>query len=417
MFTRVNDLKQHVKSRHQTIYGGLSSTFFTVATGFYLGVHAADYRKIVQVAPYESEDSFEARKAVLRWCASQLNAGKITQEWRREWLLAKVAEKPIGADVSQTSQKRPAARTEEEDIGKDPDVYLDDIIVIKKTKPLDYSTEEEIASSASSHAESDKEEESMREFEATKLVDTPATATSATSNTTSDQGPVTLATSTEFDSSIVNEKGDGSQVEHGGDVNVSNIETKELIETSKPQQTGSKEETSSTVSKKEISTVQERAKNLLRYGLMPLFAPSRRDWTKGGLLQLDEDSRGFTWPPYKWQQMEPDQKLLSVEFAANFIEFKLTGAFPLLSRSTLLDKYNFLVLPGTAKIRRTEQEKVHAKSRYYAYQELRRIALSDSVSKEDCDYIDFYERARKGGVTDPLVDAIEQLKIPLRLSD
>ena len=104
-----------------------------------------------------------------------------------------------------------------------------------------------------------------------------------------------------------------------------------------------------------IPSVQERAESILRYGLMPLCAPARRDWGKGGLLQVDIGSTSLTWPPIGWQKMNADQKLLAVEFAANSIEFQTTRTFPKLSRGTLLDKYNFLVLPGTAKIRRNEQ--------------------------------------------------------------
>ena len=117
--------------------------------------------------------------------------------------------------------------------------------------------------------------------------------------------------------------------------------------------------------------------------------------------------------------MDPDQKLLSVEFAANSIEFQATGKFPSLSRRTLLDKYNLFVLPGTAKIRRNDQDHIQHKSRFYTYQELRRIALADSVSNEDREFVEFYERAKTGGTgpTDFIVEGFDKLKVPLRLHD
>ena len=79
MFTRINEFKQHVMTAHRSTYSFLSGTFFTAGTGFYLGVHPDDYRRIAIPADYD-EECFEASKTVLRWCSSQLNAGKVIQE-------------------------------------------------------------------------------------------------------------------------------------------------------------------------------------------------------------------------------------------------------------------------------------------------------------------------------------------------
>ena len=53
-----------------------------------------------------------------------------------------------------------------------------------------------------------------------------------------------------------------------------------------------------------ILSVQERAKSILRHGLMPLCAPARRDWGKGGLLQVDIGGISLTWSPIGWQKNE-----------------------------------------------------------------------------------------------------------------
>ncbi|MEW8544171.1 MAG: hypothetical protein AB2693_11615 [Candidatus Thiodiazotropha sp.] len=98
-------MKQHVRSRQENVFGGLSNSFFSVVTGFYLSVHAADYRRIVSIAPYDSDDSFEARKAVLRWCGSQLNSTKVTERWRKAWLLARSAEKPTESILHHPSSR------------------------------------------------------------------------------------------------------------------------------------------------------------------------------------------------------------------------------------------------------------------------------------------------------------------------
>ena len=98
---------------------------------------------------------------------------------------------------------------------------------------------------------------------------------------------------------------------------------------------------------------------------------------------LDMGNTCFTWPRAGWQAMDPERKLLAVEFAAMSIEFKLTGSFPMLTRGILLDIYNFLILPGSAKIKRNESESRQHKSRIYNHQELRRIAIVATSTKED----------------------------------
>lgn len=47
--------------------------------------------------------------------------------------------------------------------------------------------------------------------------------------------------------------------------------------------------------------------------------------------------------------MDPDRKLLAGEFAALTLE-NLNKSLTILDRRDLLDKYNFLALPGTKKI-------------------------------------------------------------------
>ena len=97
------------------------------------------------------------------------------------------------------------------------------------------------------------------------------------------------------------------------------------------------------------------------------------------------------------------------------LEFTSVGGFPRLTRSELLDKFNFLVLPGSSKIRRTQEESRRGKSRFYTYQELRRIAVSTTSKKEDDEFVTFYEKGRTPAVTDDLIDGLDLLKVPLRL--
>ena len=171
----------------------------------------------------------------------------------------------------------------------------------------------------------------------------------------------------------------------------------------------------SCVSNDRPTGLQERACRLLKYGQLPHFAPARRDWGKAGIVSFGLGDKDYPWPPHGWQEMDSDQRLLSAEFAAMALEFTSKGGFPKLTRTELLDKFNFLVLPGSAKIRRTQEESRRGKSRYYIYQELRRIALSTTSSKEDDEFVSFYEKGKSSAVTDDIIDGLELLKVPLRL--
>lgn len=403
-FTRLNDLKQHVLSTHKATFQTLPSSFFTAGTGFFLALYPDDYRRIVQVAPYENEECFEARKAVLRWCSSQLNSTKVTQEWRRAWLPAKSIKKPcaqpvkrpVEEDLEWTDQR---VDREWEDLGKDPHVFLEDAVVVKKSKPvkpLDYTSSEDPTT--------DREEPESpvsKEFVA-----------EPTGERVTNRGDYVDKPAAE----VIPPKAAPEEVTDTREVNLTDPETPATSLTGGSIPTNTMPDAVLSISTSSVpSSVQKRAEELLKFGQMPMFAPARRDWTKGGLLVLDVGDTNFTWPPLGWQDLDADRRLLSSEFAAMAIEFKRTGLFPTLSRGTLLDKYNFLVLPGSAKIRRSESESRQHKSRFYNYQELRRISLSSTSSKDDSDFVDFFERAKKGGFTDDIVRAIDVLRVPLRL--
>ena len=149
---------------------------------------------------------------------------------------------------------------------------------------------------------------------------------------------------------------------------------------------------------------------------MLLFVPAKRDWSKSHLLILDMGNTCFNWPPAGWQAIDPDRKLLAAEVATMSIEFKRTWLFSMLTRGALLDTYNFLILSGSAMVKRNESESRQRKSRFYNYQELRRIAISSTPAKEASDFVDFFERAEREGYPDDIITALDTLKVPLRPS-
>ncbi|XP_071171078.1 uncharacterized protein [Mytilus edulis] len=160
----------------------------------------------------------------------------------------------------------------------------------------------------------------------------------------------------------------------------------------------------------EFSTnIKSRAKLLLTMGCMPVFPPSRRDWS-GNFVKLNEN---ITWPPENHKALTPDQKLLVTEHTAMQLELKKSpNAIP--HRSFLLEKYNFLILPGT-KIQPPHKKDQHiTKSRYYNHEVLKQIALGEI---DDEKFLQMMERCfpQRDRSVD---DIIKQCKyIPLRLQN
>jgi hypothetical protein len=162
------------------------------------------------------------------------------------------------------------------------------------------------------------------------------------------------------------------------------------------------------------SAYQDRAINLLKTGVMPLCPPGRRNWDSSGTFETEINGKQFSWPPKGFTLMSPDRKLLAWEQAALFLENETAGILPNnVSRSYLLDKYNFLALPGTAKYQKEESETAVTRARFYTYQMVREIGSGRVPSKAEEDQIQTLESVKKAQ-SKPFFD-LEKIEIPLRL--
>lgn len=158
---------------------------------------------------------------------------------------------------------------------------------------------------------------------------------------------------------------------------------------------------------------REKAVDLLKTGAMPMVPPGRREWKEGAAFHIHLHGCDFTWPPQDWEKMSSDRRLMAWEHTAFQIEYLRQGSLsPTLSRSFLLDKYNFLALPGSGKVKRENSEKGSAKSRFYLYQVLKEVANSKEPSEAEKSQIDSLLMIRKD---DELNRQLRSLEIPLRL--
>jgi hypothetical protein len=64
-----------------------------------------------------------------------------------------------------------------------------------------------------------------------------------------------------------------------------------------------------------------------------------------------------------------------------------------INRTDLLDKYNYLALPGTSEDGKHSDNKVRNKARYYNYEFLRIVANRKTTSREDKEFVEMIERA------------------------
>ena len=125
-----------------------------------------------------------------------------------------------------------------------------------------------------------------------------------------------------------------------------------------------------------LPSQRTRAAKLQKMGGMPQGQPARRTWDKEEEVELTEGTLTICWPPRKWKDLDPQQKLLQWELAAMQI-LKVRGdEYQSITQTDLLDQFNFLALPGIVshKPPRRSSSYMANKGRLYTYELLRAIA-------------------------------------------
>ena len=147
--------------------------------------------------------------------------------------------------------------------------------------------------------------------------------------------------------------------------------------------------------------ISNDVREMLAWGSMPLFPAARRNWGTSTTVKFN----ALDWPPSNWQGMTPDQRLLHWEYASLTLEKTLGRQF-FGSRGELLDRYNFLALPGT---KFPPLDSCIRKSRFYIYETLR-----NSPSVEFVNQIKQTMMARDPSL-DVFIKAVNDSNIPLRI--
>ena len=87
------------------------------------------------------------------------------------------------------------------------------------------------------------------------------------------------------------------------------------------------------------------------------------------MVTLQGRQTSLKWPPRGWRTFTAERKLQCFEHASALLDSDLSG-FPVSSKKDLLDRYNFLALPGSAP----RQQTAKSGMRHGNYTQLRDIA-------------------------------------------
>ena len=157
--------------------------------------------------------------------------------------------------------------------------------------------------------------------------------------------------------------------------------------------------------------IRKRALNLLRKGGMPLFPPARRQWDEDEVLTFVVGGKEINWPPKGWSSYGPGQRLSAVEYMAMLFEFQ-EGARPV-EKVDLLDKYNFLVLPGIAAFPLLSVSHGHqARTRNYSI--LQQMATTGKGNETLLTMLEYACVGRDHSV-DQVINVVETSNVKMRL--
>ena len=88
------------------------------------------------------------------------------------------------------------------------------------------------------------------------------------------------------------------------------------------------------------------------------------------MVVLSGRRTSLKWPPRGWRTFTADRKLQVFEYASAMLDADMSG-FPTTNRADILDKFNFLALPRSARPAATSRTGM----RLGNYQQLRAIAM------------------------------------------
>ena len=455
-FKRASDLKFHYEKCHPK--GSLPDGAFTEANGFWLALYPADYLRVIKPTPRVSELARKTRAAVITMLgASTCQRLKSKNDWYDGWDKEregyKPAEKGVSPDlpayhptplqqiksaVTTVRHTTPQPTTERErsksmSRTRSPSPALSDSSAISsfigKSPPFrpDYKDDIEVAETSSSPEITVIKISLLPDDCKVYLKEGDLSYKAVLSNTifgcpramqalarrmaTLSLEPQDLIADTRLTPCH-------NQAKRGQVMTVLGIDPKFIVSIMMTPPLFEPPTKRSRMEELSEMTTSQRAVNLMRRGCFPLFQPARREWGEDDKVELKAGEVSLTWPPQGWKELSGDLKLLQWEMAA----YKLAEATrPVqvlqMPGSELLDRFNFLALPGTSCHHVPRAHKETAKARYHIYERLREMANGESTEDSDIKWLQILEcgAMMRDTSEDALLDLLES--VPLRLKD
>ena len=396
---RMADFKKHVNVKHSGV--GVSNDFFSEASGFYLALYPTDYARVINPIPMTSPTAQTAIHAVRLWLRGA-NSSRSASEWEAGWNLGSatppweeaqaIPASPVPATPVQpyspthpqmTASDMTLRNVQEKDDQIDIDVELGGslfVVVLNSSVKLLITM-----------GQLQQQIRSIQPRPVGKLADVRGTSFEEVAGKVSSQ----LGVSEVFVDQVQ------MLVPTPGRLPIP-------FPTCNPQpvQPGCLPQSS------QISAARkpgQEAAQLLSWGMLPLLPPGRRNWDQDEAVTLTGRNHSVKWPPSGWRTFTAERRLQVFEFAAGLLDADLTG-FPVTSRSDLLDKYNFMALPGSMP----PQQGPKSAMRPANYQQLRAIATGE---EPDLRLLKTYRNASqdRDDELDHLIRVVDGAGIPLRL--
>ena len=442
-FSRVNDLRTHVEEKHSLEYSRLEKDFFTEGNAYWMAIYPEDYRKIVtKVTQKGSRIAVEARNLITDWASKCHSIRRTRVQWMSAW-----ASHPRDEETGRTRESSVASNTS--DWAEEPEITVEEpsydpacpsilklysvdmeqmtiTLKVNSTRttswyaatvdPAIRDTERYMANlirKAKIHKPIDTRMISSgeviisgKEFytrcqDIAKIVSIPEIFITKIEKHESLEFTTNSTTLVQSAKPIITSPCQPS-------IAVDNQAESPIRQIHRMPTTSSSNTTTIANSTMNGDNTTKQAKDILTMGCMPAVPPSRREWAET-IVNFSIGDAQIKWPPKDWREMNSDKQLHAWEFVSTQLEFLLTGSFPTMECIDLLDKYNFLAVPGT------KEQKLRDKARYYNYECIREAATSQDTRFTATVTMLFQTMDHRDKSLDKLLEQCNRRNIGLRL--
>ena len=449
-FSRASDLRTHVEEKHSKEYARLEKDFFTEGNAYWMAIYPEDYRRIVtKVTKKGSRLAVEARNLVTDWASKCHSIRRTRAQWMSAW-----ASHPRDEETGHTRESSVASSIS--DWAEEPEITIEEprydpacpsILKLYSVDMEQMTITLKVNSTRTTSWYVATVDPAIRDTERYMANLTRKAKIHRPIDTCMRSRGEVIISGKEF----YTRRQDIAKIVTIPDIFITKIEKQESLEFTTNKNTTIVQSATSTItspcqpsiavenqaespirpihrtptaSSSNTTTIAnstmngdittKQAKDILTMGCMPAVPSARREWAETTVKFSIGDTQ-IEWPPKNWKEMNSDKKLHAWEFVSTQLEFLLTGSFPTMERIDLLDKYNFLALPGTKEQKLRDKDNFLRKARYYNYECIREAATSQDTRFTAIVTMLFQTMDHRDKSLDKLLEQCNRRNIGLRL--